>query len=163
MRLNYVTLSMAVRHWRCSAMLLLIIRRFAYFCGPLPFQRTFHWLWLWMTLMQPSWCCIATCKYTSGHTVAMMAFWCAEGYSLCLAAYVGSRCSRVHNTQECMKAEGRVLVHPPLEANSSKKDSASKEVNSECLFESCGFFEELKLLKLCSETNDCIQSTCHSN
>lgn len=56
-----------------------------------------------------------------------------------------------------MKAEGRVLVHPSLEANSSKKDSASKEVNSVCLFESCGFFSELKLLKLCSETNDCIR------
>ena len=51
-----------------------------------------------------------------------------------------------------MKAEGRVLVHPSLEANSSKKDSASKEVNSVCLFESCGFFEELKLLKLWKRT-----------
>jgi len=51
-----------------------------------------------------------------------------------------------------MKAEGRVLVHPSLEANSSKKDSASKEVNSVCLFESCGFFSELKLLKLWKRT-----------
>ncbi len=91
-----------------------LYRTFANLSGYLLLKPTLNWLWHWYP-----WCNLSSwfCRYT----VAIMPFGRAEEYALWLAACMDSSCSRVHKTQECMKAEGRVLVHPPLEATVLRK------------------------------------------